>query len=320
MKRWLRQGDAVVDVGAHVGLHAPRRQARRSRRPRSRVRTDPDKLRRTRTEPGMNGYTWASPLRAAVGCPRDREPRARPGAPRGRLDGRLQRWRRIEQRRGSGGHPRRCRRCGPARSAREDRCRGARAPGPRRCGRDSGALATRCNPVRGQRHTAGRPGCLGRRHSSTHLRLTATDFTPSTAGGVFVRPRPPPSCGLRRRVGTRRMCRARSSRVGLGTRVLLIFNAVAQCTRTPRKGLTSSGDCRPLHLRGAARRHRLGVRARGRDDDRDRPRPAGAGALARRPAGDRAADRRPRLRRVPARAHRGARRPARSSRSPTSTT
>ena len=45
------------------------------------------------------------------------------------------------------------------------------------------------------------------------------------------------------------------------------------------EGLTSAGDCGPLHLRRTARGHRLGVCARRRDDGCDRCRPDGAGAL-----------------------------------------
>ena len=48
--------------------------------------------------------------------------------------------------------------------------------------------------------------------------------------------------------------------------------SVRRCSTAPtERGSTLDGrDCGPLHLRGAARRHRLGVRARRRDDDRHR--------------------------------------------------
>ena len=65
---------------------------------------------------------------------------------------------------------------------------------------------------------------------------------------------------------------------------------------------------RPLHVRGAARRHRRGVRAGGCDDPRRRPERAGAGALCGRAAREGAPGRRPGLHRGACRAGRGARR------------
>ena len=76
------------------------------------------------------------------------------------------------------------------------------------------------------------------------------------------------------------------------------------------EGLTSTGDCSPLHLRRAARRHRLGLHARRRDDRRHRCRPDGAGALPRGRVRAGAAHRQPGLRPDARGPGRGARRQA----------
>ena len=60
------------------------------------------------------------------------------------------------------------------------------------------------------------------------------------------------------------------------------------CPANPAATLRRRDDRRPLHLRGAARRHRERVRPRRCDDGRRRPRPARAGPLPRRPQGARA--------------------------------
>ena len=76
---------------------------------------------------------------------------------------------------------------------------------------------------------------------------------------------------------------ARPARLPLGSSG--VADAAADDVRLhllSRRSTLAGRDRGPLHLRRAARRHRLGVRARRRDDRRDRRRPARAGALPRR--------------------------------------